>query len=346
MDPNPRSSAQRLSPITVTVTGAAGQIGYAALFRTGAGDLLGPQRPVRLRLLELPEAARAAEGVAMELSDCSFDLVESVDVFDDPGQAFEGSEIGLLIGARPRSRGMERADLLQANAGIFSEQGRAIGAGAAESFRAVVVGNPANTNALIAASHAPELPAERFTALTRLDHLRAHSQLAQACGAAASEVDGAAIWGNHSATQFVDLSRATVAGRPAEEVLARRGLGRSWVAETYIPAVAGRGAQIIEVRGGSSVGSAAHALISHVRLWVDGTPEGSWTSMAVASDGSCGVPEGIVSSFPVTCRDGQWSIVPGWEIDDFARQRIDRSVAELIDERDAVAAAGLLGPGA
>lgn len=345
MDKTRPGTRQDRRPITVTVTGAAGQIGYAALFRAGAGDLLGPQQPVRLRLLELPQAARAAEGVAMELADCAFELVDSLDVFDDPVAAFEGSEVGLLIGARPRSRGMERADLLQANAGIFSEQGRAIAAGAQDSFRAVVVGNPANTNALIAASHAPELPAQRFTALTRLDHLRAQAQLAQACGGAAAEVDGVAIWGNHSATQFVDLSRARVAGVPAEQALAEQGLGRDWIAETYIPSVAGRGAEIIEVRGGSSVGSAAHALISHVRLWSQGTPEGSWTSMAVGSDGSHGVPEGIVSSFPVTCADGQWSIVPDWEIDAFARERIDRSVAELVAERDAVAAAGLLGPG-
>lgn len=344
MDTTGPATTQDPRPITVTVTGAAGQIGYAALFRACAGDLFGPQQPVRLRLLELPQAARAAEGVAMELSDCAFDLLASVDVFDDPVQAFDGSELGLLIGARPRSKGMERADLLEANAGIFSEQGRAIAAGAQDSFRAVVVGNPANTNALIAASHAPEVPAQRFTALTRLDHLRAQAQLAQACDRAAADIDGVAIWGNHSATQFADLSRAVVSGSPAVQALADRGLDRQWVAETYIPAVAKRGAEIIEVRGGSSVGSAAHALISHVRLWSQGTPEGSWTSMAVASDGSYGVPEGIVSSFPVTCADGQWSIVPDWQIDDFARERIDRSVAELVAERDAVAAAGLLGP--
>lgn len=339
------ATSQDRRPITVTVTGAAGQIGYAALFRAGAGDLFGPHQPVRLRLLEVPQAARAAEGVAMELSDCAFDLLASVDVFDDPVAAFEGSELGLLIGARPRSKGMERADLLEANAGIFSEQGRAIAAGAQESFRAVVVGNPANTNALIAASHAPELPAQRFTALTRLDHLRAQAQLAQACGGAAPDVDGVAIWGNHSATQFVDLSRATVRGVPAGQALAEHGLGQEWITETYIPAVAQRGAEIIEVRGGSSVGSAAHALISHVRQWSQGTPEGAWTSMAVASDGSYGVPEGIVSSFPVTCSDGQWSIADDWRIDDFARERIDRSVAELLAERQAVAEAGLLGPG-
>ena len=297
---------------------------------------------MRLRLLELPQAARAAEGLAMELSDCAFDLLASVDVFDDPVQAFDGTELGLLIGARPRSKGMERADLLEANAGIFSEQGRAIAAGAQDGFRAVVVGNPANTNALIAASHAPEVPAQRFTALTRLDHLRAQAQLAQACDRAAADIDGVAIWGNHSATQFVDLSRAVVSGSPAVQALADRGLDRQWVAETYIPAMAKRGAEIIEVRGGTSVGSAAHALISHVRLWSQGTPEGSWTSMAVASDGSYGVTEGIISSFPVTSENGAWKVVQGLEIDEFSRSRIDATVAELREERDAVQALGLL----
>ncbi len=330
--------------VTVTVTGAAGQIGYATVFRAAAGALLGSGTPVRLRLLEIPEAARAAEGVAMELQDAAMPLLESVDVFDDPTAAFDGSEVGLLIGARPRSKGMERADLLAANAGIFSVQGQAINNGAAENFRAVVVGNPANTNALIAASHAPDVPAERFTALTRLDHHRAQAQLALACEVTVNDVDGVAIWGNHSASQFVDLSRATVKGNPAEEVLAERGLDRKWIDEFFIPKVANRGAEIIEVRGGSSVASAAHATLRHIRTWLRGTEEGRWTSMAVPSTGVHGVPQGVVSSFPVFCQDGDHRIVEPWEIDDFARERIDRSLAELVEERQAVEQLGLLGP--
>ena len=334
----------RPRPVTVTVTGAAGQIGYATVFRAAAGDLLGPGTPIRLHLLELPQARRAAEGTALELQDGAFPLLEGVEVFDDAAAAFEGSSVGLLIGARPRSQGMERADLLEANAGIFSVQGRAINAGAAEDFRAVVVGNPANTNAYIAASHAPDVPRERFTALTRLDHHRAVAQLAGATGARVDEIAGVAIWGNHSASQYPDLTHATVAGRPALEVLAGKGLGLHWVAETFIPRVARRGAEIIEVRGGSSVASAGHAALCHVRDWVLGTPEGAWTSMAVASDGSYGVPAGLVSSFPVTCRDGAATIVPGLEVDGFSRSRLEASVQELAEEREAVAAMGLLGP--
>lgn len=329
---------------TVTVTGAAGQIGYATVFRAAAGALLGPATPVRLRLLEVPQAAHAAEGVAMELLDGAFPLLASVDVFDDPAAAFEGSEVGLLIGAKPRSQGMERADLLSANAGIFSVQGRAINDGAADSFRAVVVGNPANTNALIAASHAPDVPAERFTALTRLDHHRAEAQLAIACDVSVNDVDGIAIWGNHSASQYVDLTRATVQGRPAEEVLAERGLDRQWIDDFFIPKVAKRGAEIIRVRGGSSVASAAHAALRHVRTWLRGTDEGRWTSMAVPSTGAHGIPEGVVSSFPVTCSQGGYAIVEPWAVDEFSRARIDRSVTELLAEREAVAELGLLGP--
>lgn len=295
-------------------------------------------------MLEIPEAARAAEGVAMELLDGALPLLESVDVFDNPAAAFEGAEVGLLIGAKPRSAGMERADLLSANAGIFSVQGRAINAGAAENFRAVVVGNPANTNAMIAASHAPDVPVERFTALTRLDHHRAEAQLALACGRSVNDVDGVAIWGNHSASQYVDLTRATVGGRPAEEVLREHGYDRVWIDEFFIPKVAKRGAEIIAVRGGSSVGSAAHATLRHVRTWLRGTDEGRWTSMAVPSTGVHGVPEGVVASFPVTCNDGEHTIVEPWAIDDFSRARIDRSVAELLAEREAVEQLGLLGP--
>lgn len=342
--PKQQDSTVSTEPVTVTVTGAAGQIGYATVFRVAAGALLGPGTPVRLRLLEIPEAARAAEGVALELQDGAMDLLESIDVFDDPAAAFDGSEIGLLIGARPRSKGMERADLLTANAGIFSVQGQAINNGAADSFRAVVVGNPANTNALIAASHAPDVPAERFTALTRLDHHRALAQLALACEVPVTSVDGVAIWGNHSASQFVDLSRATVNGNPAQEVLAERGLDRQWIDEFFIPKVAKRGAEIIEVRGGSSVASAAHATLQHIHTWLHGTQDGRWTSMAVPSTGAHGVPVGVVSSFPVYCHDGEHRIVEPWSIDDFARERIDRSVAELVEERKAVAELGLLGP--
>lgn len=344
--------AQSISPdpvgstpaATVTITGAAGQIGYATVFRAAAGALLGSGTPVRLRLLEIPEAVGAAEGVAMELLDGALPLLESVDVFDDATRAFDGAEVGLLVGAKPRSKGMERADLLEANAGIFSVQGQAINAGAADSFRAVVVGNPANTNAMIAASHAPDVPAERFTALTRLDHHRAEAQLAIACGVTVKEVSGIAIWGNHSASQYVDLTRATVVGRPAEEVLGEHGFDRRWIDEFFIPKVAKRGAEIIKVRGGSSVASAAHATLRHIRTWLRGTDDGAWTSMAVPSTGAHGVPEGVVCSFPVTCEQGHYDIVEPWAIDDFSRARIDRSVAELVAEREAVADLGLLGP--
>lgn len=343
--PHPRPAGPRRSrPATVTVTGAAGQIGYATVFRAAAGDLLGPGTPIRLHLLELPQARRAAEGTALELQDGAFPLLEGVEVFDDADAAFDGASVGLLIGARPRSRGMERADLLEANAGIFSVQGRAVNRGAAEDFRAVVVGNPANTNAYIAASHAPDVPRERFTALTRLDHHRAVAQLAAATGARVAEIEGVAIWGNHSASQYPDLTHATVAGRPALEVLAGKGLDLDWVDHTLIPRVAGRGAEIIDVRGGSSVASAAHAALCHVRDWVLGTPADAWTSMAVPSDGSYGVPEGLVSSFPVVCRDGRAGIVPDLELDEFSRSRLERSVRELEEERDAVQQLGLVGP--
>jgi malate dehydrogenase len=340
----PSPAPGRPRPVTVTVTGAAGQIGYATVFRAAAGDLLGPGTPVRLHLLELPQARRAAEGTALELQDGAFPLLDGVEVFEDADAAFDGASVGLLIGARPRSQGMERADLLEANAGIFSVQGRAVNRGAAEDFRAVVVGNPANTNAYIAASHAPDVPRERFTALTRLDHHRALAQLAAATGARVDEIDGVAVWGNHSASQYPDLTHASVGGRPALEVLAGRGHDLAWVDGTFIPRVARRGAEIIDVRGGSSVASAAHAALCHVRDWVLGTPEGTWTSMAVASDGSYGVPEGLVSSFPVVCRDGRAAIVPDLELDEFSRARIDRSVRELEEERAAVEQMGLLGP--
>jgi malate dehydrogenase len=323
--------------VTVTVTGAAGQIGYALLFRIAAGDMLGPDTPVRLRLLEIPQAVKAAEGTAMELADCAFPLLRSVDIFDDPRQAFDGVGVALLVGARPRGPGMERGDLLEANGGIFGPQGAAINAGAADDVRVLVVGNPANTNALIAAAHAPDVPKDRFTAMTRLDHNRALSQLSAKTGAPVSEIKRVTIWGNHSATQYPDVSHATISGRPATELLER-----SWLEHTFIPTVARRGAAIIEARGASSAASAANAAIDHVRTWVHGTPEGDWTSAAIPSDGSYGVPEGLVSSYPVVSRDGRWEIVPDLEVDEFSRTRIDRSVAELVEERDAVRALGLI----
>jgi malate dehydrogenase len=324
-------------PVTVTVTGAAGQIGYALLFRIASGAMLGSEVPVRLRLLEVPQAVRAAEGTALELTDCAFPLLAGLDVLDDPAKAFDGANIALLVGARPRGPGMERAELLSANAGIFSVQGQAINAGAADDFRAVVVGNPANTNALIASAHAPDVPVRRFTAMTRLDHNRAVAQLAAKVGAPVSAIRNVAIWGNHSASQYPDITHATVAGRAAASLV-----DQEWISEQFIPRVSQRGAEIIAVRGGSSAASAANAAVEHMRLWVQGTPAGDWTSMAVPSDGSYGVPEGLFASFPVTAAGGGYAIVQGLELSDFSRSRIDASVAELAAERDAVRALGLL----
>jgi malate dehydrogenase len=321
--------------VIVTVTGAAGQIGYALLFRIASGAMLGPETPVRLRLLEIPQALRSAEGVAMELEDSAFRLLESVDVFDEPAAAFEGANVAMLVGSRPRTAGMERGDLLAANGGIFAPQGRAINDGAADDIRVLVVGNPANTNALIARSHAPDVPAARFTAMTRLDHNRAVAQLARGTGAPVSSITRLTIWGNHSSTQYPDVSHALVDGVPAH-------VDPGWVENQFIPVVAKRGAAIIEARGSSSAASAAGAAIDHVHDWVLGTPEGDWTSAGVVSDGSYGVPEGLVSSFPVTSTGGDWQIVQGLAVDDFSRARIDASVAELLDEREAVRALGLL----
>ena len=319
------------APVTVTVTGAAGQIGYALLFRIGSGQLLGVDTPVRLRLLEIPQAVQAAEGIAMELDDCAFPLLAGVDVTDDVTAAFDGTNVALLVGARPRTKGMERGDLLEANGGIFGPQGEAINAGAADDVRVLVVGNPANTNALIARSHAPDVPADRFTAMTRLDHNRALSQLARKLGAGVSEIKKLAIWGNHSATQYPDIFHAQVGGKNAAELV-----DQAWLADEFIPTVAKRGAAIIEARGASSAASAANAAIDHIHDWVHGTPEGDWTSAAVVSDGSYGVEEGLVASFPVVSRDGRYEIVQGLDVNEFSRSRIDASVAELKDERDAV----------
>ena len=326
------------SPVTVTVTGAAGQIGYALLFRIASGQLLGPDTPVRLRLLEIEPALKAAEGTAMEVDDCAFPLLTGIDITADARAAFDGTNVALLVGARPRTKGMERGDLLSANGGIFKPQGEALNAGAASDVRVLVVGNPANTNALIAASHAPDIPGDRFTAMTRLDHNRALSQLAKKTGAPVSDIAHLTIWGNHSATQYPDWSQATIGGRPAEQVVG----DRSWLEDTFIPTVAKRGAAIIEARGASSAASAANAAIDHVFDWVNGTPEGDWTSAAIMSDGSYGVPEGLISSFPCTAADGRWTVVQGLDVDEFSRSRIDASVAELVEERDAVRELGLI----
>ena len=324
------------TPVTVTVTGAGGQIGYALLFRIASGQLLGRETPVRLRLLEIPAGLRSAEGTALELEDGAFPLLHSVDVTDDPRAAFDGVNIALLVGARPRGPGMERSDLLSANGAIFGPQGEAINAGAASDVRVLVVGNPANTNALIASAHAPDVPADRFTAMTRLDHNRAVAQLARHLHVPVRSVDGVIVWGNHSASQYPDLTHATVDGRPATELV-----DEGWLVDEYIPRVAKRGAEIIEVRGSSSAASAASAAIDHVHDWVNGTGS-RWTSAGVVSDGSYGVPEGLVSSFPVQSEGGAWRIVEGLGIDAFSRERIDASVAELVAERDAVRALGLL----
>ncbi len=325
------------TPVKVTVTGAAGQIGYALLFRIASGQLLGPDVPVRLSLLEITPALRAAEGTAMELDDCAFPLLSGIDISDDPRTAFDGTNVGLLVGARPRGPGMERGDLLSANGGIFKPQGEAINAVAAEDIRVLVVGNPANTNALIAQQNAPDVPADRFTAMTRLDHNRALSQAAQHLGVGVDDITNMTIWGNHSATQYPDLFRALFGGRPIAEQV-----DPDWLETTFIPTVAKRGAAIIDARGASSAASAANAAIDHVHTWVTGTPDGDWTSAAVVSDGSYGVPEGLISSFPVTSDGTSFTIVPDLEIDDFSRRRIDASVAELADEREAVRSLGLV----
>ncbi|PSJ23991.1 malate dehydrogenase [Streptosporangium nondiastaticum] len=326
------------TPVNVTVTGAAGQIGYALLFRIASGQLLGADVPVKLRLLEIPQGLKAAEGTAMELDDCAFPLLRGIDITDDPNVAFAGANVALLVGARPRTKGMERGDLLEANGGIFKPQGKAINDHAADDIKVLVVGNPANTNALIAQAAAPDVPAERFTAMTRLDHNRAISQLAKKTGASVSDIKRLTIWGNHSATQYPDIFHAEVAGKNAAEIVN----DEAWLADSFIPTVAKRGAAIIEARGASSAASAANAAIDHVHTWVNGTAEGDWTSMGIPSDGSYGVPEGLISSFPVTCKDGEYEIVQGLEINEFSRGRIDASVQELVEERDAVRGLGLI----
>ena len=327
------------SPVRVAVTGAAGQIGYSLLFRIASGQLLGPDQPVILQLLEVTPALGALRGVVMELEDCAFPLLAGVTTSDDANVAFGDADIALLVGARPRSKGMERKDLLEANGAIFTVQGKALSDNAAAGIKVLVVGNPANTNALIAQQSAPNIPAERFTAMTRLDQNRAKAQVAGKVGVPVTEVRDLAIWGNHSATQYPDLFHATVGGRPAMDAIG----DRTWMEKEFIPTVQQRGAAIIEARGASSAASAASAAIDHVHDWVLGTGDGGWVSMAVPSDGSYGVPEGLISSFPVTCSGGQWSIVQGLEIDEFSRGRIDASTTELGEERAAVRELGLIG---
>jgi malate dehydrogenase len=320
--------------VNVTVTGAAGQIGYALLFRIASGHLLGPNTPVRLKLLEITPALKAAEGTAMELDDCAFPLLDGIDITDDLKTAFDGTNVALLVGARPRTAGMERGDLLEANGGIFGPQGKAINDNAASDIKVLVVGNPANTNALIAQRNAPDVPANRFTAMTRLDHNRALSQLANKLSVPVTAIEKMTIWGNHSATQYPDLYTTQVNGKSAAEQVEE-----SWLRDDFIPTVAKRGAAIIEARGASSAASAANAAIDHVYDWVNGT---DWTSSSVVSDGSYGVPEGLISSFPCRAVNGEWEIIQGVDINEFSRGKIDASVAELAEERDAVSSLGLI----
>ncbi|OBY32271.1 malate dehydrogenase [Mycolicibacter kumamotonensis] len=326
------------TPLKVAVTGAAGQIGYSLLFRLASGSLLGPDRPIELRLLEIEPALKALEGVVMELDDCAFPLLSGVQIGSDANKIFDGANLALLVGARPRGPGMERSDLLEANGAIFTAQGKALNEVAAADIRVGVTGNPANTNALIAMTNAPDIPKERFSALTRLDHNRAISQLAAKTGAKVTDVKKMTIWGNHSASQYPDIFHAEVGGRNAAEVVG----DQAWIENDFIPTVAKRGAAIIDARGASSAASAASATVDAARDWLLGSPDGDWVSMAVVSDGSYGVPEGLISSFPVTTKNGDWSIVQGLEIDDFSRGRIDASTAELAEERDAVTGLGLI----
>ena len=321
----------------IAITGAAGQIGYALVYRLASGDLLGDE-PVELRLLEVPAAVKALDGVAMELLDCAFPQLKGIEVTDDPAVAFDGANVAMLVGASPRSAGMERADLLEANAAIFAAQGRALAASAASDVRVVVTGNPANTNALIASRHADGIPASRFTALTRLDHNRARAQLAAKARRPVADVTNVTIWGNHSATQYADAFNARICGKPADQWIA----DDAWIAFDFLPTVAKRGAAVIAARGRSSAASAANATLDHVRDWLLGTPGGEWTSMAVVSDGSYGVPVGLVSSFPVRCHSGEWEIVQGLPLNAFARRRVNVSVDELKAEAEEVRSMGLL----
>ena len=325
------------TPVKVAVSGAAGAIGYSLLFRIASGAMLGPNTPVELRLVEVDAALGKLEGTIMELQDCAFPLLRGIEAGSDPRSMFDGVNHALLVGAKPRGPGMERGDLLEVNGRIFGPQGRALNDAAADDVRVTVTGNPANTNCLIAMNAAADIPNERFSALTRLDQNRAIAQLAAKTNSPITAIDRVVVWGNHSATQYPDVSHATIGGRPARDVVA----DDAWLTETFIPTVAKRGAAIIEARGASSAASAASATVDHARDWALGT-DGSWVSMAVCSDGSYGVPEGLISSFPATCANGEWQIVPDLEVDDFSRQRIDATVAELDAEREAVRALGLI----
>jgi malate dehydrogenase len=318
-------------PVTVTITGAAGNIGYALAFRVASGQMLGEDQPINLNLLEIPAASAAVQGVVMELNDCAFPTLNKVTATHDANIAFKDCDFGMLVGARPRGPGMERKDLLLENAKIFSAQGKALEAVAGRGVRVLVVGNPANTNALIAQRNAPSLPPHRFTAMTRLDHNRGLAQLTEKSGASLDEVKRIIIWGNHSATQYPDLHHATVAGRPALSVVEA-----SWFKETFIPTVQQRGAAVIKARGTSSAASAAAAALDHIHDWMQGTPPGDWVSMAVASDGSYGIPEGVVYSYPVTCKSGEYSIVQGLSVSDFSREKMQATHRELLEERDGV----------
>jgi malate dehydrogenase len=325
------------NPVRVTVTGAAGQIGYSLLFRIASGQLLGPDQPVDLRLLEIPQAMGALDGVAMELVDCAFPLLANLDLHDNPNEAFDGTNIGLLVGSRPRTKGMERAELLSENGKIFTVQGKALNDGAADDVKILVVGNPANTNCLIAMNNAPDVPRERFTAMLRLDHNRAVAQLAAKVAAPVSDVRKMGVWGNHSPTMYPDLFHAEVGGKQAASVVD----DQAWIENDFLPNVGKRGAAIIEARGSSSAASAASAAVDHVHDWVKGT-DGGWVSMGVASDGSYGVPEGLICGFPCTCAGGEYEIVQGLDIDEFSQSKIDASVEELTSERDTVSSQGLI----
>jgi malate dehydrogenase len=326
-------------PVRVAVTGAAGQIGYSLLFRIASGSMLGPDQPVILQLLEITPALGALDGVAMELEDCAFPLLAGIVKTDDADVAFGDVDVALLVGAMPRKEGMERSDLLSANGGIFKPQGEALSRSAQRDVKVLVVGNPANTNALIAQQNAKDLDAGRFTAMTRLDHNRAIAQLAAKAGVHSTSITKMTIWGNHSATQYPDLFHAEIDGRPA---FAAVGGDQAWLEGDFIPTVQQRGAAVIKARGLSSAASAANAAVDHVHSWVLGTPEGDWVSMGIPSDGSYGVPEGIISSFPVTCKDGQYTIVQGLDISDFSAERIQKSAGELVEEREAVSSLGLI----
>jgi malate dehydrogenase len=326
------------TPVKVAVTGAAGQIGYALLFRIASGQLLGDDTPVHLKLLEIPAAVKAAEGTAMELDDCAFPLLSAIDIDDDPNQAFDGVSVALLVGARPRTKGMERGDLLEANGGIFKPQGAALNAHAASDLKVLVVGNPANTNCLIAASNAPDIPRERFTAMVRLDHNRAIAQVAKKTGSQVPDVTNMTIWGNHSATQYPDLFNAKVNGVNAAEAID----DQPWIENDFLPTVQKRGAAIIEARGASSAASAANAAIDHIHDWVLGTPEGDWVSMAIPSNDSYGIGEGVFAGYPCTCSGGEYTVVEGLSVGEFSGGRIDATVAELREEAEAVKGLGLI----